>query len=47
MNTTLKTLGHLCRALRCEPGDLFTIAKRLPGLDTADSHLMRFRTNCG
>ena len=22
-NTTLKTLGQLCRALRCEPGDLF------------------------
>jgi hypothetical protein len=22
-NTTLKTLGHLWRALRCQPGDLF------------------------
>ncbi len=22
-NTTLKTLTELCRALRCEPGDLF------------------------
>ncbi len=22
-NTTLKTLNQLCRALRCEPGDLF------------------------
>jgi len=22
-NTTLKTLGQLCRALRCHPGDLF------------------------
>jgi len=22
-NATLRTLGQLCRALRCEPGDLF------------------------
>ncbi len=22
-NTTLKTLGQLCRALRCSPGELF------------------------
>jgi transcriptional regulator with XRE-family HTH domain len=22
-NVTIKTLGKLCRALRCEPGDLF------------------------
>lgn len=22
-NTTLRTLSQLCRALRCEPGDLF------------------------
>jgi len=22
-NTTLRTLDHLCRALKCEPGDLF------------------------
>jgi len=24
-NTTLETLARLCRALRCEPGDLFRI----------------------
>jgi len=23
-NTTLKTIGQLCRALQCQPGDLFT-----------------------
>ena len=28
-NTTLKTLGQLCRALRCEPGDLFDHSLRV------------------
>ena len=27
-NTTLATLGQLCRALRCEPGDLFKARSR-------------------
>jgi transcriptional regulator with XRE-family HTH domain len=33
-NVTLKTLGRLCRALRCEPGELFRpgqVRVRRPG----------------
>jgi DNA-binding XRE family transcriptional regulator len=29
-NTTLKTLGQVCRALRCKLGELFDGAVRLP-----------------
>lgn len=31
-NATLKTLTHLCRALKCRPGDLFEPGRlKLPG----------------
>ena len=29
-NTTLRTLGQLCRALRCEPGELFDVRQAKP-----------------
>jgi len=29
-NTTLRTLDHLCRTLKCEPGDLFDTGRVRP-----------------